>query len=204
MEQLTFQNRLEFRSWLTEHARSEDGVWLVFCKDGSIASIKAGEALEEALCFGWIDGRMESLDGSFYRKYFKQRRADSRWSARNNKLAEELEAGGRMTEWGREKIRSARQNGCWDAPPREQLTEEQLEQFSQMLQPFETARANFLKMSPSARKSYAGSWFFGARTDEGRQRRFQTIVERLNLNLNPMESMRKKQAADTAADAEEK
>ncbi len=64
--------------------------------------------------------------------------------------------------------------------------------------------ANFLKMSPSARKSYAGSWFFGARTDEGRQRRFQTIVERLNLNLNPMESMRKKQAADTAADAEEK
>ena len=59
---LTFTNREEFRRWLQEHCLSEEGVWLLFGKAGGPKTIKAGEALEEALCFGWIDGQMQSID----------------------------------------------------------------------------------------------------------------------------------------------
>jgi hypothetical protein len=62
--------------------------------------------------------------------------------------------------------------------------------FEAMLKPFEIACANFMKMPKSARKAYASSYYFGAKTDDGKQKRFATIIERLNRNLNPMESMK--------------
>jgi len=61
-----------------------------------------------------------------------------------------------------------------------------------MLKPYEIAYANYIKMSRSACRAYAASYFFGAKTEDGKQKRFHTIIERLNLNLNPMESMKKK------------
>lgn len=77
---LTFADREEFRKWLSDHCLSDDGVWLLFGKAGGPKTIKAGEALEEALCFGWIDGQMQSLDDKSYRKYFSKRRDESKWS----------------------------------------------------------------------------------------------------------------------------
>lgn len=71
---LTFADREEFRKWLSDHCLSDDGVWLLFGKAGGPKTIKVGEALEEALCFGWIDGQMQSLDDKSYRKYFSKRR----------------------------------------------------------------------------------------------------------------------------------
>ena len=73
-ETLQFATRGEFRAWLEDHSLSEEGVWLILGKAGGPKTIKAGEALEEALCFGWIDGQMQSLDDKTYRKYFSQRR----------------------------------------------------------------------------------------------------------------------------------
>ena len=58
---LTFSNRTELRKWLTENCLSTDGVWLLFGKHGNPKTIKADEALEEALCFGWIDGKLKSI-----------------------------------------------------------------------------------------------------------------------------------------------
>ena len=98
-----------------------------------------------------------------------------------------------MTDYGRAKIDGAKKNGIWDAPKADVLTEEQAASFEDMLKPFEVAYDNFIKMPKSARKAYASSYFFGAKTDKGKQKRFETIVERLNLNLNPMESMKKKE-----------
>ena len=83
---LEFAGREEFRAWLAEHCRTSGGVWLLFGKAGGPRTIKAGEALEEALCFGWIDGVMESLDEKRYRKYFAQRRERSKWSEKNKAL----------------------------------------------------------------------------------------------------------------------
>ncbi len=192
MNQILFKNRLEFREWLTKNALSDEGIWLIFGKKGSPETLKANEALEEALCFGWIDGQMQSIDENSYLKYFKQRSKTSNWSEKNRNLAEKLEAQGLMTDFGMAKIEVAKSNGCWNPSKPEPLTGEQQQQFENMLKSNESAYSNFIKMPNSARRAYAASYFSGAKTEEGKQKRLNTIIERLNLNLNPMESMKKK------------
>ena len=95
---MEFVNREDFRQWLSEHCLSGDGIWLLFGKSGGPKTIKAGEALEEALCFGWIDGQMKSIDDKTYKKYFSMRREKSKWSEKNKALAKELEERGIMTD----------------------------------------------------------------------------------------------------------
>ena len=85
--ELTFADRAAFRRWLEENGRTSAGVWLVFGKAGSAQTVKAGEALEEALCFGWIDGQMKAMDETTYRKYFSRRRENSKWSEKNKARA---------------------------------------------------------------------------------------------------------------------
>ena len=164
----------------------------VFGKENGPQTLTAAEALEEALCFGWIDGQLRSVDERSYIKYFKQRNETSNWSDKNKRLVERLESQGLMTDFGRAKIEAAKANGHWDAPKRQSLTDDQLLQFDEMLKPHEPAYANWTKMPRSARRAYASSYYFGAKTEAGREKRFNTIIERLNLNLNPMESMKKK------------
>jgi uncharacterized protein YdeI (YjbR/CyaY-like superfamily) len=86
MNRILFKDRAEFRKWLTANAPIHDGVWLIFGKNANEATIKAGEALEEALCFGWIDGQIQSVDENTYVKYFKQRSEKSSWSDKNKAL----------------------------------------------------------------------------------------------------------------------
>ena len=192
MKRILFKNRLEYRDWLTKNALSDEGVWLIFGKSNSTETLKADEALEESLCFGWIDSQIQSIDENSYIKYFKQRSSTSSWSGRNRGLVEKLESQGLMTDFGRAKIEIAKQNGRWNPPEPERLTDEQLQQFEAMLKSYETAYENFIKMPRSARGAYSTSYFFGAKTEAGKLKRFNTIIERLNLNLNPMESMKKK------------
>lgn len=113
---IQFETRDEFRKWLEEHCQSDDGIWLLFGKAGGPKTIKAGEALEEALCFGWIDGQMQRIDDKTYKKYFSMRREKSKWSEKNKALTQKLEERGLMTDFGRKKIEEARQNGQWYAP----------------------------------------------------------------------------------------
>lgn len=192
MNRILFKNRAEFRKWLTKNALSNEGIWLIIGKNDRVDTIKASEALEEALCFGWIDGQIKSVDDTTYIKYFKQRDAASNWSEKNKGLAKTLESQGLMTDFGRSKINIARQKGRWTSAKAGPLTEEQLQLFEDMLKTHRIAYANFAKMAPSMRKTYAASYFLGAKTEEGKQKRFATIIERLKLNLNPMESMKKK------------
>jgi uncharacterized protein YdeI (YjbR/CyaY-like superfamily) len=182
-EILTFSSREEFRSWLFVHCQSPDGVWLVFDKAGG--PLKAGEALEEALCFGWIDGQMRRVDEKTYQKYFSPRREKSKWSEKNKALAQRLEEQGRMTEFGRAKIQEARRNGQWDAPVPMAVTEEQIAQLSALLEEYDPAYANFQAMPLSVKKTYTRA-YFDAKTEAGRQRRIAWMVDRLNQNLRPM------------------
>lgn len=191
MNKMLFKNRFEFRDWLKQNALSDEGIWLVFSKNKKTETIKAGEALEEALCFGWIDGQMQSADNDTYIKYFKQRSKSSKWSKKNKSLAEKLESLGLMTEFGRAKIEISKLNGNWDCPKEEPMTEEQIRDFENLLQAHKTAWMNFEKMPRSSRKAYAASYIY-TKTEEGRHKRLNTIVERLNRNLNPMESMKGK------------
>ncbi len=184
-EDLRFADRSEFRKWLQGNASSDDGVWLIFGKTGGPKTLKASEALEEALCFGWIDGQMLKIDDVSYRKYFSQRRLNSKWSEKNKKLVAELEKRGLMTEHGRSKIEEAKANRQWDAPKAPGVTDEDIERITQILEPYEKAHANFLGMSPSVRKTYTRA-YLDAKTDAGREKRLAWMVDRLNRNLKPM------------------
>lgn len=184
-ETMKFTNREEFREWLCGHCLSNDGIWLLFGKAGGPKTIKAGEALEEALCFGWIDGQMKSIDDKTYKKYFSMRREKSKWSEKNKALVESLEARGLMTDFGRKKIEEARKNGQWDAQNSVTVTEEQIALLSSLLKEYEPASTNFQAMSLSVKKTYTRA-YFDAKTEAGREKRLAWMVDRLNKNLKPM------------------
>lgn len=182
---MEFANREEFRKWLAEHCLASDGVWLLFGKAGGPQTIKAAEALEEALCFGWIDGQMQSIDDKTYRKYFARRREKSKWSEKNKALAKDLEERGLMTDYGRKKIREAQQDGRWNAPKPAAIGDEQIAVLSEILKKHELAFANFQAMPLSVKKTYTRA-YLDAKTDAGREKRFAWIIDRLEKNLKPM------------------
>ncbi len=182
---LQFTTRTEFRNWLDENSQSNAGVWLVFSKSDSLKTLTAAEALEEALCFGWIDGQMAKIGERSYKKYFAPRRARSKWSEKNKTLVADLEKRGLMTDFGREKIAEAKKNGMWDAQDLMKLTDEQVEVLANLLKDYERAYANYQNMPPSVRKTYARA-YYDAKTDAGREKRLAWIVERLDKNLRPM------------------
>ncbi len=183
---MQFANREEFREWLCKNCLSGDGIWLLFGKAGGPKTLKAGEALEEALCFGWIDGQMQSIDDKTYKKYFSMRREKSKWSEKNKALAQKLEEQGSMTDFGRKKIEDAKKNGQWDAVnPLAIITDEQIAQLLALLKSYEPACTNFLAMPLSAKKTYTRA-YFDAKTDSGREKRIAWMVDRLNKNLKPM------------------
>jgi len=183
--ELLFTNRLEFRAWLQTNAESSAGVWLVLGKTRGAVTVSANDALEEALCFGWIDGQMRSVDGTKYLKYFAKRRAKSRWSEKNKKAVEDLRSRGMMTEPGERAVLAAMKNGAWDTPGSAAVTEAQVEAFAKKLAGRSPACENFLRMPPSVRRVYAGR-YLSFRTEEARERDFARIVDRLNRNLRPM------------------
>lgn len=182
---MEFADREEFRDWLLEHCQSSAGIWLLFGKSGGPKTIKAGEALEEALCFGWIDGQMQSIDDKTYRKYFSPRREKSKWSEKNKTLVKSLEEQGLMTDFGRKKVEEAMKNGQWDEPKPQAVTEEQIQQLSALLEGYEPAYTNFQAMSMSVKKTYTKA-YLDAKTDAGREKRMAWMVDRLNRNLKPM------------------
>lgn len=184
-EMMTFSNREDFRAWLSNNCLSSAGVWLLFGKAGGPKTIAASEALEEALCFGWIDGQMQSMDDKTYKKYFSLRRENSKWSEKNKALVEKLEKQGIMTDCGRKKIEEAKQNGQWNAPKAPSITEEQIASLACLLKAYEPAYTNFQAMSLSVKKTYTRA-YLDAKTDDGRIKRLSWMVERLNKNLKPM------------------
>ena len=182
---LTFENREAFRRWLGQNCLSHTGVWLLFGKAGGPKTIKAGEALEEALCFGWIDGQMQSIDDKTYRKYFSVRREKSKWSEKNKALVQSLEERGLMTDFGKTTIEEAKKNGQWHAPNPTAVAEEQIAIVSSLLEGYEPAHTNWAAMPLSVKKTYTRA-FFDAKTDAGREKRIAWMVDRLNKNLRPM------------------
>ncbi len=183
-QQVQFASREEFREWLAEHCLSVQGIWLIFGKKGGPKTLSPNEALEEALCFGWIDGQMKRVDEKVYIKYFAQRRKRSAWSDRNKRLIDSLEEQGKMTDHGRAIVKVAKEVGTWDAPPPPPITEDDIAHFAELLRGTEPAYSNFLAMPPSAKKVYTGA-HRGSGTENARAKCLAGIIERLNNNLKP-------------------
>lgn len=106
----------EWEAWLEEHHAQVAGVWIRMAKKASgIASVNHPDALERALCFGWIDGRRERLDETYFLQRFTPRRPRSNWSQINRDKVEQLIGEGRMRPAGLAEVERAKADGRWDA-----------------------------------------------------------------------------------------
>lgn len=182
---ILFSNRQDFREWLNKNCSTNEGIWLIFGKPGGPKTVTYQEALEEALCFGWIDSLVNRIDDMTYKQHFTPRRKGSKWSEINKALAASLEARGLMTPCGQAKITEAKGNGRWDAQTPAKITDEQISALATALEGHEPAYTNFLAMSPSVKRSYTG-FYFDAKLEQTKITRLDKIIDRLNKNLKPM------------------
>ena len=111
-----FPTAADWEAWLEAEHENADGIWLKIAKKGSgIASVTHAEALEVALCFGWIDGQRKALDDTHFLQKYTPRRARSKWSKINVGKVEALIARGAMRPAGHAEIERAKADGRWDA-----------------------------------------------------------------------------------------
>lgn len=118
LPELTVADARAWRAWLEEHHGQPDGVWLVLARKGTTTptSLRYEDAVDEALCFGWVDGQARrGGDDTVWRQRFTPRRARSRWSQRNVERIARLESEGRMHPAGRAEVERAKADGRWDA-----------------------------------------------------------------------------------------
>jgi uncharacterized protein YdeI (YjbR/CyaY-like superfamily) len=115
-EIISFQRASDFEFWLEAHHTQATGIWIQIMKKGSgLPSITYQQALECALCFGWIDGQKAKQDGNSWLQYFSKRKKNSIWSQVNRKNSERLILEGRMQSPGAAAIEEAKRSGAWDA-----------------------------------------------------------------------------------------
>jgi uncharacterized protein YdeI (YjbR/CyaY-like superfamily) len=113
--QTSAKTRKTWRTWLAKHHDKAQGVWLVYFKIGSgTASINYDEAVEEAICYGWIDSVVAKIDEASYKQLFSPRKAGSGWSRVNKQRIEKLVAQGLLAAPGLTKIEAAKRDGSWE------------------------------------------------------------------------------------------
>lgn len=183
--ELIFPRREEFRAWLHENSETSEGVYLVIGKRRSVKTLSANDALEEALCFGWIDGQMRRIDNTKYIKYFAKRRKNSLWSEKNKEAIQKLRDKGIMTSLGESAVEAAMKNGKWDEQKPTPITDDEVKAFVEKFSGISPAYENLLNMSKSVQRTYLKR-NQSFKSEESRQRDFERIVERLNMNLKPM------------------
>jgi uncharacterized protein YdeI (YjbR/CyaY-like superfamily) len=116
MKTVTFVSWRDFRAWLAKNHDRSDGILLrIYKKDSSVASLTYAEALDQALCFGWIDGQKKPYDSESWLQKFTPRRAKSAWSKRNTEHAERLIKSGEMALAGLKEVTAAKEDGRWKA-----------------------------------------------------------------------------------------
>lgn len=179
MKTRSFPSASAFRAWLVkEHARSDGLLLRIYKKASGVASVTYAEALDQALCFGWIDAQKLPRDGLSWIQTFKPRRPRSKWSKKNTQHAERLIQSGRMTEAGHSEIRAAKADGRWsaayDSPSTATLPTEFLERLAR------NKRASAMYATLNRANLYAIAYRLQtARRDETRLRRMKAIIAML-------------------------
>ncbi len=171
-----------WRDWLKKHHRSEKSVWLIIYKKAcKTPSVYYPEAVDEALCFGWIDSKPNKRDDNSYYQFFSKRNPKSNWSKVNkNKVAKLIEQG-LMQESGYEMIEIAKQNGTWtalDEVDKITLPEDLRELFSKN----KTAYQNWENFPRSSKRGIL-EWILNAKKSETRQKRLEETVSLAEKNI---------------------
>ena len=182
---LFFNNRKEWRSWLEKNHDKEDGIWLIHYKKSSGEKrLSHPEAVEEALCFGWIDSRLKRVDDDRYVLRYTPRKGKSVWSKINKDTAEKMIALGKMTEMGYQKINMAKKQGLWDTAYTNKLRERLPSDLKKALMSNQVAWRNFKNFANSYRNMYIG-WVNNAKTEVTRKKRIHEVVKRSEENKKP-------------------
>ena len=173
---LSFQSPSEFRKWLAANHDSSDGIWIrIFKKNSETESVTYAEALDEALCFGWIDGQKKPHDEFSWLQKFTRRRAKSGWSKINTGHVERLMRAGKMRAAGRAEIEAAKKDGRWNAAYDSPRNASFPDDFLKALGRDPKAQAFFDSLNKANR--YAISYRLQtAKKPETRQRRMEMIL----------------------------
>lgn len=176
---LAFATAAQFRAWLAQHHADHPGIWLKIAKKGSgIATVTYAEALDEALCLGWIDGQKKALDATAFLQKFTRRGKRSVWSKINVGHVARLEGEGRMQPAGRAVVDAAKADGRWEAAYHGASTAEMPQDFLSALANEPEAAAFFATLNKTQRYSF----FFRittARTPATRSKRITDFVAML-------------------------
>lgn len=172
-------NREEWRSWLKENHDKEKEVWLIFYKKHTGKPvIPYDDAVEEALCFGWIDSIIKRMDDEKFSRKFTPRKADSKWSELNKKRVKKMIRESRMTEAGLVLINAAKKSGKWEQVISQPKELNMPPGIKDALSANRKVWENFNKLAPSYQRLYVG-WITTAKKEETRQRRVKEVVELL-------------------------
>lgn len=185
------KSRQDWREWLQVNHDKKQSVWLIYYKKKSnIPTVTYSEAVDEALCFGWIDSKSKPIDEHKFMQFFSRRKEKSIWSKINKDKIERLTNEGLMTKAGFEIVEKAKQNGSWTI----------LDEAEALIIPidlekeFETrpnAKQYFLTLSRSDKRNIL-QWLTLAKRQETRRKRITEIVELANQNLKPPQFRRQK------------
>jgi uncharacterized protein YdeI (YjbR/CyaY-like superfamily) len=179
MKQLYIPDRSKWRQWLTKnHNKEEKGIWLIFYKKGADKpTLNYEDAIEEALCFGWIDSIIKKIDDEKYVRKFTPRNAGSKWSQLNKKRINKMIKQGLMTRAGLAKIQQAKKTGMWEKDGRASISFEMPKEFADVMLKNRKAKEFFEQLAPTYQKQFKG-WINAAKTPETRKKR---IVESIGL-----------------------
>lgn len=188
----TARDRQEWRMWLEQHHASESEVWLVYYKkDSGIPCVNYEESVQEALCFGWIDSTIKSLDEQRYLRRFTPRKNEDNWSETNKRRVRKMIHAGRMTQAGLAKVSFPLDEPEKPVPSKEEP--ELPEALLAALKANPAAWRNFERLPPSHQRRYIG-WILSAKQEETRLRRAALAAELLEYDLrlgmeNPSEML---------------
>jgi uncharacterized protein YdeI (YjbR/CyaY-like superfamily) len=185
LETFLARDRNEWRKWLEINSQTALGVWLIYYKVKSgKPSIQYSEAVKEALCFGWIDSKVRTLDKERYMQVFTPRKPKSVWSKLNKQYIEELIEQGLMTQAGREKIEAAKKDNSWFALDSIEALIIPAD-LQQALEANERARKYFEAFNNSSKKNIL-FWIESAKRPETRLKRIIQTINSAAQNKNPL------------------
>jgi uncharacterized protein YdeI (YjbR/CyaY-like superfamily) len=190
--ELIVRDAAAWRAWLAKHHAEQDGVWLVLAKKGTVepTSLRYDDALEEALCHGWIDGQVNRRDETTYKQRFTPRRKRSPWSKRNVGIVERLVEEGRMHAAGFAEIERAKSDGRWDAAYAGPATIEVPDDLAKALAANPKAQAMFDVLTKQNRYAVLYRVTTAKRIDT-RERRISEYVEMLARGETPYPQKRR-------------
>lgn len=178
------RSKKEWRAWLQKNHVLKQSVWLIYHrKNSGVPTITWSEAVDEALCFGWIDSKKQTIDDEKYRQFFSKRKADSTWSKINKDKVAQLIDDGLMTQAGLDSIAIAKKNGSWTFLDTIEALEVPTD-LNKELKKHGGAKKYFNSLSNSKKKILL-YWVLSAKRPETRQKRITEIAEFAGQGLMP-------------------